>query len=102
MSFQEHVVIGPDPSVAQRPPTVMASAFHASRQAPLSQNPAYAPESMTILHFTDRNALLQRASMYELGYQPTGRKSQTGNGGYKWNYGIAVAQEPKELRPQLV
>ena len=47
--FQEHVVMGlwwpqaPPPS-ASRPATVMASTFRASRQPPLSQNPAYAPD----------------------------------------------------------
>ena len=46
-SFQEHEVIGPlfapYPAAVPRPPIVMASAFHASCQPPLSQNPAYAP-----------------------------------------------------------
>ena len=48
-SFQEHVVEAfgiPRPLAAPRPLTVMAPAFHVSRQPPLSQNPAYAPDSL--------------------------------------------------------
>ena len=51
-SFQEHVVMGlwwsPDPLQPQDP-TVMVSAFHASCQPPLSQNPAYAPELFNLV-----------------------------------------------------
>ena len=36
-------IVAPRPPAAPRTPTVMASAFHASRQPPLSQNPAYTP-----------------------------------------------------------
>ena len=66
-SFQEHEVMvlywPPDPPAVPRPPTIMALAFRASCQPPLSQNPAYAPASSlitrTIVQFSffDRNTM---------------------------------------------
>ena len=43
------LLVTPRPPTAPRPLTVMASAFRASRQPPLSQNPAYAPGSRVCL-----------------------------------------------------
>ena len=51
------------PPTAPRPLTVTASAFHASRQPPLSQNPAYAPATSCIHNQGDSTvipALLNR------------------------------------------